>query len=66
MFIQENMANLSAVKPREDDFNFKCGEERFIQLQMSIIDTGIGISEEGCKKLFIDFSKLDENSKRNS
>jgi signal transduction histidine kinase len=23
------------------------------------------MSEEGCKKLFIDFSKLDENSQRN-
>lgn len=31
-----------------------------------MIDTGIGITEEGLKKLFIDFSKLDENSKRNS
>ena len=26
----------------------------------------MGISEEGLKKLFIDFGKLDENSKRNS
>jgi signal transduction histidine kinase len=33
---------------------------------MSVIDTGIGISEEGIKKLFIDFAKLDENSKRNT
>jgi signal transduction histidine kinase len=31
-----------------------------------VIDTGIGISEEGLEKLFIDFGKLDENSKRNS
>jgi signal transduction histidine kinase len=31
-----------------------------------VIDTGIGISPNGLKKLFIDFSKLDENSKRNS
>lgn len=33
---------------------------------MSVIDTGIGISEEGIKKLFIDFAKLDENSNRNT
>jgi signal transduction histidine kinase len=33
---------------------------------MSVIDTGIGISEEGVKKLFIDFAKLDENSNRNA
>ena len=31
-----------------------------------MIDTGIGITEEGLKGLFIDFGKLDENSKRNS
>lgn len=35
-------------------------------MQLSIIDSGIGISEEGLKKLFIDFGKLDENSKRNA
>ena len=32
---------------------------------MSVIDTGVGMSEEGVKKLFIDFNKLDENSQRN-
>ena len=32
---------------------------------LTIEDNGIGMSEEGCKKLFIDFSKLDENSQRN-
>ena len=37
----------------------------WVQLQISVIDTGIGISEEGKKKLFIDFGKLDENSMRN-
>ena len=41
------------------------GEERFIYIQMSITDTGCGISPEGISKLFIDFSKLDENSNRN-
>jgi len=29
------------------------------------VDTGIGISEEGLSKLFIDFGKLDENAHRN-
>ena len=33
---------------------------------MSVIDTGVGISEDGLKNLFIDFNKLDENSKRNT
>lgn len=37
----------------------------WVQLQISVIDTGIGISEEGKKNLFIDFGKLDENSMRN-
>jgi len=41
------------------------GEEHFIALEITIQDTGCGISEEGLKKLFIDFGKLDENSKRN-
>ena len=31
-------------------------------MNISVIDTGIGISENGIKKLFIDFSKLDESS----
>ena len=30
-------------------------------MKISVIDTGIGISKEGLKKLFIDFGKLDES-----
>ena len=41
------------------------GEEHYVSIQLSVIDTGVGMSEEGCKKLFIDFAKLDENSSRN-
>ena len=44
---------------------YTAGDQRYIQMQVSVIDTGVGISEEGCKKLFMDFAKLDENSKRN-
>lgn len=40
-------------------------ENHYINLQVSIIDNGIGISEEGLKSLFIDFSRLEENSSRN-
>jgi len=36
-----------------------------VNLCISIIDTGIGISPEGIQNLFIDFSKLQENSNRN-
>lgn len=37
----------------------------FIQYQMVISDTGVGISPNGLKNLFIDFGKLDESSSRN-
>ena len=32
---------------------------------MSIIDDGAGIAEENIGKLFVDFGRLDENSKLN-
>jgi signal transduction histidine kinase len=32
---------------------------------MSVVDTGIGMSEEGLKNLFIDFGRLAENEGRN-
>ena len=34
-------------------------------MRISVIDTGVGISEEGISKLFTDFSKLEESSQRN-
>jgi len=36
-----------------------------LNLQIKIIDSGIGISEEGIKKLFLNFGKLQENQNRN-
>ena len=30
-----------------------------------MVDTGIGMSEEGVKNLFIDFGRLEENENRN-
>ena len=42
--------------------SIKDGQRRFLKMNISVIDTGIGISENGIKKLFIDFSKLDESS----
>jgi len=30
-----------------------------------VIDNGVGMSQEGVGKLFVDFNKLDENSSRN-
>lgn len=34
----------------------------FISFEINIKDTGVGISEEGIKKLFTNFGKLQENS----
>jgi len=39
--------------------------EMYISLQLSILDTGVGISQEGLSNLFIDFGKLEEGSSRN-
>lgn len=40
--------------------------ESFAKIQIKIIDTGVGIKKENLKKLFMDFSKLDEHSKMNA
>jgi signal transduction histidine kinase len=37
------------------------GSESYISLRLSVVDTGIGMSEEGVKRLFIDFGRLAEN-----
>ena len=34
---------------------------KFISFEISIIDNGGGISEEGLEKLFMNFNKLEEN-----
>lgn len=34
-------------------------------MQITISDSGVGISNEGLKHLFIDFGMLDENQERN-
>ena len=36
-----------------------------MKIEVSVIDTGNGISEEGLEKLFLDFGKLTENSNQN-
>jgi signal transduction histidine kinase len=48
-----------------DHTPLKVGQEWFLNLQLSIIDTGNGISKEGCEMLFMDFGKLDENANQN-
>lgn len=41
--------------------NEESGQEKYLEIKISVIDTGVGISKEGIKKLFIDFGKLEEN-----
>lgn len=45
--------------------NKRVDHNKFISFYMEIIDTGIGIKKENLDKLFIDYSKLDDNSKLN-
>ena len=61
-YMKKNKKDMSSLQSSND---LQEGQERYLKLKLSVIDTGVGISDEGLKKLFIDFSKLDENSKRN-
>lgn len=38
---------------------------RIITFEISVTDTGAGISKEGISKLFMNFAKLDENKDQN-
>lgn len=53
-------------KPNEEEKEHFTNDDRlYLNIQISVIDSGIGISEDGLSKLFIDFSKLQENAGRN-
>ena len=39
--------------------------EKFIKLQINILDSGKGLSEHGLKSLFMDFGKLSEIQDQN-
>lgn len=49
----------------DDKKHFQIGDKIYLTLQIKVIDSGIGISEEGLSKLFIDFNKLKESAGRN-
>jgi K+-sensing histidine kinase KdpD len=53
------------VNSNKDYKNLEVGQERFLNLELSVVDTGNGISNEGIQKLFMDFGKLDENANQN-
>lgn len=59
--IENNVCNLED----EQIVQMSTEIEKYISLQMSVIDTGIGMSAEGLKNLFIDFGRLSENEGRN-
>ena len=60
---QERSHSFPLKKPFNEEANY--GQERFIDINIRIIDNGCGISAAGQKNLFIDFGKLDENSQMN-
>jgi len=55
--IQEFMLKGSNLNNQRDKKKVQ-GSNRYINLRLSIIDTGIGISKVNCSKLFINFNKL--------
>jgi signal transduction histidine kinase len=61
----ESKNNLLTPKIKRSNSEIRLGDERFVNLQISVKDTGLGISEQGIDKLFVDFGKLDENSSKN-
>jgi len=65
--LSEYIEHISSLKQssKKPDTIVKEGQERFISLEIRVIDTGIGISEQGQKNLFIDFNRLEENQDRN-
>jgi len=46
----------------ESENSFISGQTRYIHMQISIIDSGVGISTENIEKLFVNFSKLEETN----
>lgn len=62
--LEQELKNIRELNKSKIDSN-QIGQEKWVNFQISIIDTGIGISEQGLKNLFIDFGKLDESSSRN-
>jgi len=70
--LQNHMTKRSSARQLHDSGSFRDtisnlheNDELFIDLEIRVIDTGVGISPEGLSKLFIDFSRLKENSSRN-
>ena len=41
-------------------------QSQYIKFKLEISDTGCGIKKENIGKLFMDFGKLDEHSKKNA
>ena len=56
---------LVIVDKGENGKSENIGKEKFIHLQITVRDTGIGIKKEDLKHLFMDFGKLNDDEGRN-
>lgn len=54
--------NISLV---HDELEEIIDEHKYIKLQMTFEDNGVGISEENLHKVFADYTRLQEHSKMN-
>ena len=58
--------NYQQVNPLQQYNSKFLNRYNYIKFKMQVIDTGVGISEEGLKNMFIDFGSLGEHASMNS
>jgi len=49
------------IKINQIQNSYQKEKEKFVNFEINVRDTGVGISSEGIDKLFINFGKLTEN-----
>ena len=53
------------IKINQIQNSYQKEKEKFVNFEINVRDTGVGISSEGIDKLFINFGKLTENEQLN-